>query len=69
LDTELRRSVMVTSEIPVRPIEAGDRPEAIRAVYLEAGRDLAAINQIGVEGFGWIARDGAPWPLQGEHAG
>lgn len=55
----LRRSVMVTTEVSGAPI--GHRPlgERLRQILVEAGRDLAIVNSILVEGFGWIARDGA----------
>lgn len=66
-DPLLRRSVMITSEIPGACIDAGTPPEAIRDVFVEAGHDLARINQIRVEGFGWIVRDGRASPLRGEN--
>jgi aminoglycoside phosphotransferase (APT) family kinase protein len=53
----LQRSVMVTTEIPGAPLDRNHRDIDIGAVLMEAGRDLAIINQIDVEGFGWIRRD------------
>jgi Ser/Thr protein kinase RdoA (MazF antagonist) len=53
----LERSVMITTEIPGTPL--GQRPPdaTTAAVVRAAGRDLALINQVPVEGFGWIRRD------------
>jgi aminoglycoside phosphotransferase (APT) family kinase protein len=67
LDPGLGRSVMVTSEISGSCVGAGTPLEVVRDVFVEAGRDLATINQIQVEGFGWIMRDGRAWPLRGEY--
>ena len=57
-DEEIERSVMITTE--VRGADVGHlRSEAdARAVLQEAGRDLALINGVSVDGFGWIRRDG-----------
>lgn len=64
---EIGRGVMLVREVPGEPL-AGvvsiDRAPILRA----AGRDLARINAVAVEGFGWIRRDGPPWPLRGEDA-
>ena len=76
-DEGLGRSVLVTSEIPGRPmVQHGDNgrvlavslpdPAALADIYRAAGRDLARVNQVGVDGFGWIVRDGSGWPLRGE---
>jgi aminoglycoside phosphotransferase (APT) family kinase protein len=51
------RSLMLTSEIPGKPLAAGDAPEAVREAVRAAGRDLAKINSIRVAGFGWVRRD------------
>ena len=55
-DASLGRSVMATREIPGRHV--GHLLPDIRAreVLIEAGRHLAAINSIPVDGFGWIKR-------------
>lgn len=53
----LGRAVMVTTEIPGAPIAQDDPSVDLRAVLVEAGRDLAAVNGLAVEGFGWIRRD------------
>ncbi len=59
----LGRSVMVTTEIRGSAIGRRHAGMDVRAVLRAAGRDLAAINEVGVEGFGWVRRDrpdGAP---------
>ena len=53
----LQRSVMVTTAIPGSPVGRLPVGRATREILIDAGRDLAVINQIRVEGFGWIARD------------
>lgn len=73
----LRRSVLVTTEIPGRPMasygDGGvvslDVPDAdsLADIYREAGRDLALVNQISVDGFGWVQSDARGWPLHAEH--
>lgn len=65
---ELGRSVLVTTEIPGGPMTS-DVPatEALPGIYRAAGRDLALVNQIGVEGFGWIQNRHPGWPLRAEH--
>lgn len=64
-DTALGRSAMLTREIAGRPLSAGAPPE-VEAVLEAAGRDLARLNSIEVEGFSWIRRDGRPLPPRGE---
>jgi aminoglycoside phosphotransferase (APT) family kinase protein len=67
----LQRSIMVTTDIKGISInqssmlQEGEQEEILR----EAGRDLARINMLQVEGFGWIQRDShdtkhlrAEWP-------
>jgi Ser/Thr protein kinase RdoA (MazF antagonist) len=66
MDAALRRSVLIMTEIPGTPVSdlaraGGDAGGALRA----AGRDLAVLNQLPVQGFGWIRRDQA-WPLRAE---
>jgi aminoglycoside phosphotransferase (APT) family kinase protein len=65
----LQRSVMVTTEIPGRPIGQSQElgGEALAEIVREAGRDLARINSLAVEGFGWVKRDASVTKvLQGE---
>jgi aminoglycoside phosphotransferase (APT) family kinase protein len=75
-DEALQRSVMITGEIPgastVRYVGAElvstDVPaaQALPGIFRAAGRDLARINQLPVDGYGWVRRDPPPWPLRGE---
>lgn len=51
------RSIMLTSEIAGRPLTDQVPLDFARDVILEAGRDLARINSIPVDGWGWISRD------------
>lgn len=55
----LQRSVMVTTEIKGRPLsQSGSLSEKeMSAILVEAGRDLAQINSIAIDGFGWVQRD------------
>lgn len=53
----LGRSVMVTTEIVGGPIGVMHCDIDVGAVLREAGRELALIHTIPVEGFGWIRRD------------
>ncbi len=68
-DECLQRSIMVTTEIRGEHVGHrrvdGDTKEVLRA----AGRDLAVVNSIPVEGFGWIKRDKSEATrLEAEHA-
>jgi aminoglycoside phosphotransferase (APT) family kinase protein len=67
----LQRSIMMTTAIKGRPLsQSPTLPVEMReAIVTEAGRDLALINSVPVEGFGWVERDSsdtrrlqAPWP-------
>lgn len=77
-DEGLGRSVLVTTEVPGRPMASyGDGgavvsidvppPAALPVIYRAAGRDLALVNQIAVDGFGWMRWDGDGLPLRAEH--
>ena len=68
----LQRSIMVTTEIKGQPISDSYSlsKEALEGILIEAGQDLARINSVTVEGYGWIKRgrgDGeclhAQWPV------
>jgi Ser/Thr protein kinase RdoA (MazF antagonist) len=60
---------MLTGEIPGTSIASLPASEVSDATLFEAGRDLALINSVPVDGFGWIKRDGdALRHLQAEHA-
>jgi Ser/Thr protein kinase RdoA (MazF antagonist) len=64
---DLGRGLMILREIPGRPLvgSAGVDPTP---VLRAAGADLARINGVEVDGFGWIRRDGAAPPFRGVHA-
>jgi aminoglycoside phosphotransferase (APT) family kinase protein len=64
---EIGRGVMLVREVPGVPLAGAngvDRTPILRA----AGRDLARINAVAVEGFGWVRRDEPVWPPRAEHA-
>ena len=69
-NSALDRSVMVTTEIKGHAIGHGADAEALRAVLVAAGRDLAVSNAVAVRDFGWIRREHADvTELEGEVAG
>lgn len=68
----LQRSVMVTTEIKGQPISQSSTlsQEEMEEILREAGHDLACLNNILVEGFGWVRRYSsetehlrAEWPV------
>ena len=64
----LQRSVMVTTAIPGGSIGQRTVDGDTREIIMAAGRDLAVINSLAVEGFGWIKRDGGEaLGLEAEH--
>lgn len=69
LDAAIGRSIAITTEIPGGPL-AGSAcsPARARAVVDAAGQDLAMVNRVAVDGFGWVRRRGRGWPLGAEHA-
>ncbi len=52
----LGRSVMVTTEIKGASMTHCADPHALHGILGAAGRDLAIINSLPVQGFGWITR-------------
>ena len=54
---DLGRSVMVTAEVPGRSLAEHHQGVDVGAVLAAAGRDLAVVNGLAVEGFGWVRRD------------
>lgn len=67
----LQRSVMVTAEIKGQSMSQSSTLslEEMEEILREAGRDLACLNSVLVEGFGWVRRDSpetghlrAEWP-------
>lgn len=67
-DQVLRRSVLIMSEIPGVPLAQAKSAADAASVARAAGRDVAVLNLIPVEGFAWIRRDTFAWPLVGELA-
>jgi Ser/Thr protein kinase RdoA (MazF antagonist) len=65
---EIGRSVLITTETAGQPLTEISDLAVGRAVIAEAGADLAVINQIAVDGFGWVTRQDSRWPLAAEHA-
>jgi len=62
------RSVLVTEEVPGVALAECTSATAARSVAEQAGADLAVLNQVPVDGFGWVQRTGPGWPLRAEHA-
>jgi len=68
-DPILERSTMLTTEIAGQPLSVEIDVAAARRIVMAAGRDLARINSIPVEGFGWVDRSAQEIEsgLRGEH--
>lgn len=66
-NTGIGRSTMITAEVPGNSLAEISAPAVASAVVEEAGADLALLNQVPVDGFGWVRRRGRRWPLQAEH--
>jgi hypothetical protein len=68
-DRMVARAVMITREIKGRAIGKDKSGTGLPAIVRAAGRDLALVNQVPVDGFGWVRRE-APGDarLQGEVA-
>jgi aminoglycoside phosphotransferase (APT) family kinase protein len=68
----LQRSIMLTTEIPGQSLAHSQHldEKALSEIVRAAGRDLAWINSLPVDGFGWVKRDAssfaealqAEWP-------
>jgi aminoglycoside phosphotransferase (APT) family kinase protein len=56
-DAALDRSVMITAEIPGEALGRVSPGIDLRPILAAAGRDLARLNGVPVEGFDWIRRD------------
>jgi Ser/Thr protein kinase RdoA (MazF antagonist) len=60
----LGRSVLITGEIAGEPLAGCRDQRAARRVARAAGRELAVLNGVGVQGFGWVRRQPPAWPLR-----
>jgi hypothetical protein len=67
-DDRIRRSVMVTTEIPGRSIRDVGSASGLHRILVDAGRDLAAVGEVAVGGFGWIRRDPSVTSLEADEA-
>jgi fructosamine-3-kinase len=54
----LQLSVMVTTAIPGIAVGFDNKPRDMQQVFVAAGQELAVINSIPVDGFGWLRRQG-----------
>jgi aminoglycoside phosphotransferase (APT) family kinase protein len=61
------RSLMLTTAIPGRAIGHSQPPAAVQQIVIEAGRELARLNQVAVQGYGWVRRDSPDPRLRAEH--
>jgi aminoglycoside phosphotransferase (APT) family kinase protein len=64
-DEALGRSVLIMSEIAGEPLARCRDERAARRVARAAGRELAVLNLVRVQGFGWVQRRPPVWPLRG----
>jgi aminoglycoside phosphotransferase (APT) family kinase protein len=62
-DQAIGRSVLIMGEITGTPVAQCRDERAARRVTRAAGRELAMLNRVGVQGFGWIQRRPPVWPL------
>jgi Ser/Thr protein kinase RdoA (MazF antagonist) len=60
----LGRSVLVMGEIAGAPLADCRDEAAARRVARAAGAELAVLNGVGVQGFGWVQRRAPLWPLR-----
>jgi len=56
-DEIVQRSVMITTAVAGQPLCLCDHRDIVQNVLEEAGHDLALVNGIAVNGFGWVRRD------------
>jgi Ser/Thr protein kinase RdoA (MazF antagonist) len=63
-DQALGRSVLITGEVAGEPLASCRDQHAQRRIAHAAGRDLAVLNSVAVQGFGWVQRQPPPWPLR-----
>lgn len=67
-DHLLERSVMLITEIPGEPLSTATHlpPETLQSITARAGADLALVNSIAVDGFGWVLRGAGDASLAAE---
>jgi aminoglycoside phosphotransferase (APT) family kinase protein len=65
-DPRLGRSLMITEHIGGRPLTDSTDPTERTRVVEGAAEDIATINSVAVEGFGWVVRDRPIWPPRAE---
>jgi Ser/Thr protein kinase RdoA (MazF antagonist) len=63
-DPALGRSVLITGEIAGEPLAGCRDQRAARRVARAAGGELAVLNGVRVQGFGWVQRQPPAWPLR-----
>lgn len=66
-NADIGRSTMITTEIPGMSVADISDPALTTSIVEQAGADLAVINQIPVDGFGFVRRHDRSWPLQAEY--
>jgi hypothetical protein len=59
------RSLLISSEIAGEPLAHCRDEGAARRVVRAAGGELAVLNRVGVQGFGWVQRQPPGWPPRG----
>jgi Ser/Thr protein kinase RdoA (MazF antagonist) len=59
-DPAIDRSAMITTAIAGGPLSPAAPVDLAAAVVRAAGAACARINQVAVQGFGWVRRDGSP---------
>jgi aminoglycoside phosphotransferase len=66
---EFQRSLIVTTAIAGLSLARAASPKVITSVLREAGRELALLNGMPVNGFGWVQRDCSIfYELRGEYS-
>jgi aminoglycoside phosphotransferase (APT) family kinase protein len=66
-NADIGRSTLITTEIRGAPAADISDPALAASIVEQAGADLAIINQIPVDGFGFVRRRDRRWPLQAEY--
>jgi len=66
-NADIGRSTMITTAVPGVSLATVSAPALAASVVEQAGADLAVINQIPVDGFGFVRRRDRGWPLRAEY--